>query len=119
MKPSPELTIRLREIIGVVAAEAQLSFASLLSADRSQPVADARFLAIHVAMEATSVSIPALGRVFNRDRSSIQYALAEMRSRLSIYPDLRATAGRHVAHFRNMPPLNPTPPPQSHEKTKA
>lgn len=103
MKPSPELIIRLREIIGVVAAEAELSFAKLLSADRSQPVADARWMAIHVARETTSASVSVLSRIFRRDHSAIQYAIREMRSRLSIYPDLRATAERHVAHFRSKP----------------
>lgn len=71
--------ISVRSIIAQVEREHGLPIGSIISPTRKAPVVKARFEAIVRAREARpDLSLPALGRIFRRDHTSILSALRKM-----------------------------------------
>lgn len=69
-------------IIGVVAMETRIPVDVILSPRRTKPVVEARYMAIRAVHRACPhYSTTQLGRIFNRDHTTILYALDRCRDR--------------------------------------
>jgi len=64
----------IHDIINAVCHEFDLTRDELLSNQRHASVAHPRILAMSLARELTNSSFPAIGRIFNRDQSTVQSA---------------------------------------------
>ena len=60
-------------------ARFEISFAKMLGPSRRKAVVAARYEAIRAAREKTKLSTPKLGALFNRDHTSILWALGRLK----------------------------------------
>jgi chromosomal replication initiation ATPase DnaA len=75
VEPQKPLTPPLKAVIMRVVAERYgLTPADLLVADKTQPAATARQLAMRLMREMGNYSYPDIGRVFNRDHTTVMHA---------------------------------------------
>lgn len=78
-EPNTEL-VTAKDIIHRIAAETGVPYRDIIGVRRSHPIIHARFLAIRAVADAKPhMSLPAIGRVFNRDHTSILHALRKTR----------------------------------------
>jgi chromosomal replication initiator protein len=73
--PRRRLQSSLRQIQELVADYYALSPGELLGRSRTRELSAARHLAIYLAHEITGASLPALGEAFQRDHTTVLYAL--------------------------------------------
>lgn len=86
--PRPSITIG--EIVDAVAGVYELAPDTLY--DRGRVDVVPRQVAMYLARRLTPLSFPQIGRVFGRDHSTVQHAVARIEQRLIAEPDTR----RHV-----------------------
>ena len=66
------------KIINVVSEHYNVSVSDLLSAKRSKDIVNARMMAIYLCRDLTELSLPAIGKSFNKDHSTIFYAISKI-----------------------------------------
>ena len=76
----PGTPIEVGDLIAAVADVSGFDHADLIRPDRTQPLASWRQVAMYLVREHTDLSYPAIGRVFNRDHSTVVYAVSMVRS---------------------------------------
>ncbi|MFQ5351903.1 MAG: chromosomal replication initiator protein DnaA [Candidatus Binatia bacterium] len=79
---SPEARARPitpEEIIRATAATFDLPADDLLAPTRRQPIAVARQVAMYLCRDFTDLSLPALGKIFGRDHSTVHHAVNKIR----------------------------------------
>lgn len=92
--PGPRVSVR--RIMEASCSEWGVSLHDLLSERRSQRVAVPRAAAMHLARELTAHSLPALGRLFRRDHTTVIAAIAAHERRCLVDPTHAArTAALH------------------------
>ncbi len=99
MFPTPAQRDKARAVIGLDAPVRRVLQAAsdvigipvkhLTGTSRTRPVTRARQIAMAVAAERTAASSTVIGRVFERDHTTVTHAVAVIR--LGMTPDLRAT----------------------------
>lgn len=86
--PSPQgdaVAEALRRITQIVSAELDVPISEIMSRNRTQPVADARHLAMFLAAEAFPRSIETvIAPYFDRDGSDVSHAKRKIRDRCSV-----------------------------------
>lgn len=88
-EPAPPPPPRLRAIIAATAAECGVTEAQILSSQRQ--FALARQVAMYLARRLTPASLPAIGRAFRRDHSTVLHAVRLIEARAATDGDF---AGR-------------------------
>lgn len=103
MLSNSERSMALR-LVDEVAARAEVDPTRLLSSDRHQPVASARFLAASLLRHVAGWRVADIAELFQRDRSTVSQGIGRWRSLRSVDPelvewdrDLRPVAARLVA----------------------
>lgn len=84
-EPAPPPPPRLRAIIAATAAECGVTEAQLLSSQRK--FALARQVAMYLARSLTPASLPAIGRAFRRDHSTVLHAVRLIEARAAADAD--------------------------------
>lgn len=87
-----EVTIRrlsVEEIIKAVGAFYEASYADILSASRTQPLATARQVAMFLARKLTGQSTPTVAAEFKRNHTTVIYGAETIQKRLSVEPKLK------------------------------
>jgi len=77
-------------VIDAVARHHALKPSDIISDSKTANLARPRHIAMHLARELTDWSFPALGKIFRRDHSTIQYACRKVKKDLKTDADLRA-----------------------------
>lgn len=77
------------QAVAIVANTYRVSVEEILGPRRWEPLVQARHLAIWLAKEITGWSSPELGRYFNRDHTTILYAIDVVEGRRRINYNLR------------------------------
>ncbi|MDR0435217.1 MAG: chromosomal replication initiator protein DnaA [Propionibacteriaceae bacterium] len=90
MVPDPTSDVSIAAILGITAAYFGVSVDDLLSPSRTRTLVLARQIAMYLAREMTSLSLPRIGQEFGgRDHTTVMHAFRKiknlMRERLSIY----------------------------------
>jgi chromosomal replication initiator protein len=81
----------VRNIQSVVASHYGISVAELISSDRATRIAWPRHVAIHLARELTSDSLPAIGKAFGgRNHATVLHACKRVSQRLLAEPDVHS-----------------------------
>ena len=76
---SPVVVPRLiKPVIGAVAKYYDVSLNDLVSRRRTRNVVSARHVAMYLARELTEHSLPTIGRVFDRDHTSVLHACRQI-----------------------------------------
>jgi chromosomal replication initiator protein len=108
----------LAAIQDAVCATEGLTLEELLSPKRSARIAHARQLAMYLARELTSLSLTEIARGFQRDHSTVLYAIRSVSARLEPGSEaaetihkIRATLGRENT-TRHLKPTDATPHPR-------
>ena len=73
--PAPSPTDDVGRIIDIVAGRYGVSRSDVLSPDRRQQAVLARQVAMRLIREATGKSYPEIGRIFDRDHTTVMHAL--------------------------------------------
>jgi chromosomal replication initiator protein len=88
---SPTGPLKIEQIQGIVASHYGISVAELVSASRATRVAWPRHVAIHLARELTSASLPAIGKAFGgRNHATVLHACRRVSERLRTEPDVNS-----------------------------
>ena len=91
-------------ILAAVEEMSGFSQEQLRSPARTQPLADARHLAMHTVRRLTGLSYPEIGRVFGqRHHTTVLHAVRKVDALLSESPDAAATAERLQLHIQTGP----------------
>lgn len=77
--PAPLKIHQVQEILKLVAGAFSLSSKEIISSRRDGELIAPRHLAIMLAVHLTPHSLPAIGRYFNRDHTSVLHAARKMR----------------------------------------
>lgn len=72
--------INADDIITIVANYYKVSVQNIMSSKRNKEIAFPRMVAIYLCRELTDLSLPSLGKLFNKDHSSIFYANSKIAS---------------------------------------
>ena len=72
--------IEADDIINKVSKFLKISIDDIMSAKRNKEVVFARMIAIYLCKDMTDLSFPAIGKLFNKDHSSIFYANSKIAS---------------------------------------
>lgn len=67
--------LTVEEILKIVAVETNFDVTDLKGKNRSKDMVEARHLAMHFIRTKTALTVTRIGRIFNRDHTSILYAL--------------------------------------------
>jgi chromosomal replication initiator protein len=70
--------VTVRRIRETVAAYYDVSLQAMLSDRRARSIARPRQIAMYLAKELTPKSLPCIGREFNRDHTTVMYALRQV-----------------------------------------
>ncbi len=79
----------IREIIAATAGQYQLPAESFLTA-RRRTMAHPRQVAMYLARVMAGLSLPAIGRAFNRDHTTVIYALKQVEARCADFEQIAA-----------------------------
>ncbi len=94
----------VRRIQTEVCKAHKVSLAEMLSQRRARKLIQARHEAMWRVHHETTLSLPAIGRYFDRDHTSVLYAVRKKCcERDGIHRSLLATAARSINHYR-LPP---------------
>lgn len=73
-------SIQATDIINITSNFYNISVDDIKSAKRNKEVGFARMVAIYLCRDLTDLSLPAIGKIFNKDHSSIHYANSKITS---------------------------------------
>lgn len=107
--PRQEAPIAIRQIIEEVAISHGFSWNDVLSARRTNKLARVRHEAFWRARNETTHSLPAIGRAFNRDHTSVMYGIAKHEERmasLTTAHDPKANISRCIAKATPLAPIS-------------
>ena len=91
---SPKKEVKVELIQEVVARDFQVSVDDLLGKARTRAVAMPRQIAMYLARELTSNSLPQIGTLFNRDHSTVVHACDKITEDIETNQSLKATVER-------------------------
>lgn len=100
------MTPTIREIQTRTADFCGVRLEDILSERRSGDVARARQIAMYAARIATRQSLPAIGRAFNRDHTTVMYAVDKIDKRLwldqeaGLYDAVKYACSREIADLK-------------------
>jgi hypothetical protein len=80
-------------IQATVAAYYRIDVRYMKSAQRGFDVSHPRQVAMYLAAELTEKSLPSIGRCFNRDHTTVIYAIRAVRARMAADPELAMDVG--------------------------
>ena len=93
----PPLPFRVtgEEILTIVCEMMRVNRREFLSQRRTPHMVRARFIGYRVALEKTTMTVPEIGRVFNRDHSTVSYGIKRVEANRAAYePELSAVLNR-------------------------
>jgi chromosomal replication initiator protein len=89
--PLPSRTCGMVALIQATVADSYgIARDRMKSAARDRPVAWPRQIAMYLARELTGFSLPSIGRMFNRDHTTVMYAIRQVEARIAYDPEQRA-----------------------------
>ena len=89
-----EVNIRrlsIEDIIKAVCATYDVTYADMLSRNKTQPLATARQVAMFLACKLTGNSFPTIGAAVDRNHTTAMYGTRSIQKRLDVEPDLKKT----------------------------
>lgn len=88
---------RISEIQRTVAAHFGTTVREMKSARRNRIITRPRQIAMYLSRELTPNSLPAIGRLFNRDHTTVMHAIDTIERIAKADPSFE----RHIAHLRS------------------
>lgn len=89
-----EVTIRrlsIEEIIKAVCSTYDVTYADILTTNRTQPLSTARQVAMFLARKLTGKSLPTVADEFKRNHTTILHGTQAIQKRIDVEPDLKKT----------------------------
>ena len=89
-----EVTIRrlsIEEIVKAVCSTYDVTYADMLSNNRTQPLATARQVAMFLARKLTGNSTPTVANEFKRNHTTVVHGTQSIQKRIDVEPDLKKT----------------------------
>ena len=89
-----EVTIRrlsIEEIVKAVCSTYDVTYADMLTNNRTQPLATARQVAMFLARKLTGNSTPTVANAFNRNHTTVLHGTASIQKRIDVEPELKKT----------------------------
>ena len=89
-----EVTIRrlsIEEIVKAVCSTYDVTYADMLSNNRTQPLATARQVAMFLARKLTGNSTPTVANEFKRNHTTVLHGTQAIQKRIDVEPDLKKT----------------------------
>lgn len=110
--PAERPRIRVAEIQAAVAARFGIGVADIIGPRRWSECARPRMIATHLALKlCPHLSLPVIGRAFNRDHSTLIYTRDKMKRVLSVDRTLAADVEELLALIASAAAAVPVPPP--------
>lgn len=103
-----QYTIELRHIFKVVAEYFNIAIEDLKSTKRNKSLVQPRHIAMYLARELTTESLPDIGKAFERDHTSVLYAYEKIREEIRSNQAIAALVGdlksrvEHVAQIESL-----------------
>ncbi|TXH32078.1 MAG: hypothetical protein E6Q98_25840 [Rhodospirillaceae bacterium] len=94
------ITMMVRRIQQLVCREFEIPMRDLIAFTRKPAHTLPRQVAYYLSKEKTLLSLPAIGRKFDRDHSTIHHGVNIIRARLTVDPDLAAAVRRIEGHLQ-------------------
>ena len=89
-----EVTIRrlsIEEIIKAVCSTYDVTYADILTTNRTQPLATARQVAMFLSRKLTGKSLPTVADEFKRNHTTILHGTQAIQKRIDVEPELKKT----------------------------
>ena len=80
--------LSVNEIIARTAEFYGVTVPAILSPERTQPLATARQMAMFLAVKLTTCSLPAIGKAFDKNHSTVHHGAGNIQKRIDVEPDL-------------------------------
>jgi chromosomal replication initiation ATPase DnaA len=85
---SPNTAPPIRQILNFVALQYKIPYAEMVSGNRTERVSSPRHVGMYLASRLTGKSSALIGRVFNRDNSTVRQACVKMAGLINSSPEL-------------------------------
>lgn len=76
------------DIISHTAAYYGVTVGAILSPERTQPLVTARQMAMFLAVKLTTLSLPTIGKAFEKNHSTVHHGAANIQKRIDVEPEL-------------------------------
>lgn len=80
--------LSVNEIISRTAEYYGVTVPAILSSERTQPLVTARQMAMFLSVKLTTLSLPAIGRAFDKNHSTVHHGAGNIQKRIDVEPEL-------------------------------
>ena len=91
--------LNIEEIQAVVAKKYSVTITQILSAERTQSIVTPRQLAMYIARQFTTKSLPEIAKLFEKTHATIIHGVKNIEKRLDVESDLKATLAEILSEF--------------------
>ena len=83
--------LSIEEIVKAVCATYDVTYADMLTTNRTQPLATARQVAMFLARKLTGNSTPTVANAFKRNHTTVLHGTGSIQKRIEVEPELKKT----------------------------